>query len=386
VTAGLSRLNALGIAPEATPGLYVAPVNAIAPDSGWSSTPDIMPLRDESLRGNDSVLQGVYPGVRTGKLSFSMDAYPIETGHCLRGMIGPDTVTAAPSSTTLTGSTANAGTNTAAGTVALVPGAVFIVNAGGTTAEIRYAVDATHVNQNWIYTHAAGETVTYLTKHVFNQANTAMKTYSLSDLDNVQSGCLGYTYGRQTSLSIAIDTAARVKVSSEWTTFFPTAQSTFTPGYSSPFTLPPMVGWQWVGYNAATLAPAGIASRYQTATYQWQRAADIIPGSDGTQDPREIGPGDLTVSAKAKAVYDVTTDFTNFRDKVQATPFNTFIGSASGSGAALLITMSRPSWDTFTPDRSGKYATAEVDINGIHNSTDVGSASVTLWNTQTTAF
>lgn len=388
MTAVLSRSAILGGAVETTPGTPVVPVFFPPFDPGSLNVHETKPLlRDESVRNNDSILQGLYDGQRSGGIDWTCNLYPIESGHLFRSIIGPDTVTAAPSSTTLTGSTANAGTNTAAGTVALVPGSVIIVNQGNPTAETRYVVDATHVNQNWNNTHAAGESVTYLTKHTFQQGTGLLqpKTYTWTVYDGVQS--LAYPYGRCSSLGVTIDTTGIVKLKPNYTTFFP--QAAATPTYAGP-TAQPQLGWQWIDYIGSTLATTNISTRSTNLDMTISREVDLIWGSDGTQDPREIFAAEMAVVGKKTSIYENTgsstdVDWTNFRDVVQTSPFNCFVGSTSGS-SALLVTNSKPGITTFGRSWGKKYLEASMDFDGIYNTTDQGQVTVTLWNTQTTQY
>lgn len=389
MVAVLSRLTKFGMAPEATAGTYVAPTFFPPFDPGTLNVSyDQPPLRDESIRNNDSLLQGLYLGQRSGGFGFTMNAYPIESGHLLRGIIGPDTVTAAPGSTTLTGATATAGTNAVAGTVALTANSVIIVNAGNSTQEIRYVVTATTVNQNWVYTHAAGETVTYLTKHLFQQGTglSQPKTYSGLIDDTVQP--LQLTYARLASLGCTIDTTGIVKFKPAYRCFFPAVSSTQSPTYP---TAQPMLGWQWLDYYAATLAPAGINTSYQMCDVNLTREIDTLWGSDGTQDPRELFAADMAATGKKTKIYENNGSNTDagwvmFRDQVQTTAAQSFVGTPFGGGGALLITFSKPGVTTFDPTWGKKYLEASYDLEGIANTTDAGQISVTLWNTQTTAF
>ncbi len=57
----LSRLATLGIAKEVTPGTYLAPT-AYVPFTKADYEDVTTPIKDQSYRANDSVIQGIYPG------------------------------------------------------------------------------------------------------------------------------------------------------------------------------------------------------------------------------------------------------------------------------------------------------------------------------------
>src|SRR5689334_24819005 len=90
----LARYGWLAAAKEVTPGTWLAPTFGL-PYTGSSGFEDMYTtLRDESVRNNDSVLQGVYQGPAHAEWAIDLDAYPDLTGHMLCATIGPDTVAA----------------------------------------------------------------------------------------------------------------------------------------------------------------------------------------------------------------------------------------------------------------------------------------------------
>jgi hypothetical protein len=94
----LSRLVKLGWAKESVVSTYVVPA-VYLPFNKASHEDVYAELKDESYRNNDSVLQGLYQGPVNATWDIDMLAYPDLAGHFLRSIIGPDTVTAATSTT-----------------------------------------------------------------------------------------------------------------------------------------------------------------------------------------------------------------------------------------------------------------------------------------------
>src|ERR1022692_4009603 len=103
----LSRLTKLGLAKEGTPFIYTAPTISV-PWTKAQFKDDIMPLRDESVRANDSVLQGLNQGTWTTAWDVETNSYADLIGHFLRAMIGTDTVTPGVSTTLASNCTAGA--------------------------------------------------------------------------------------------------------------------------------------------------------------------------------------------------------------------------------------------------------------------------------------
>lgn len=87
----LSRLSHCGIAAETTMGTPVAPT-IFVPWESFDPEDDIAEIRDESMKANDTVLQGLYPGIAQSMVSLGGKLYPGLAGFLLRAIIGPDTI------------------------------------------------------------------------------------------------------------------------------------------------------------------------------------------------------------------------------------------------------------------------------------------------------
>src|ERR1700738_578500 len=108
MTAKLSRLTVLGGAPETTQGVPVAPTFSLPVLMSLKPETKYAPLKDESYKGNDSLLQGVLKGPADSHFDFEVYGYPDVIGNLFRGIIGPDVVTSAITTTTAALSTAGA--------------------------------------------------------------------------------------------------------------------------------------------------------------------------------------------------------------------------------------------------------------------------------------
>lgn len=89
----------LGIAKETIPGTAVAPTFWVPYTKLDGMEAKIDPVRDESIRGNDSVLQAWQQGTIHTEPAFDGYAYPELLPYLLRAIVGPDTVTGASSYT-----------------------------------------------------------------------------------------------------------------------------------------------------------------------------------------------------------------------------------------------------------------------------------------------
>lgn len=389
----LSRLSKLGMAIEVTPGTYLAPVFAV-PFTKASYETQQDPLRDESVRANDSVLQGLYAGPSHSTWDIETHNYPDIVGWFLR-MIGPDTVSAA-TATTLSASTSIGGTSIS--TVATIPaGSTIRIDTAGNT---EYAITGTPSGAGpftiplvtvaggavpfpMTIAHSSGVAVTTTTTHTFKQVSSGVRppAYSITVFDGVDTrgwaGCV------MSDLGIKIDPKGTVTFNPKFSGFPEAAQSTFTPTYT---TLQPWLGWQWNMTNAG-----GASTRGLTYDLSLKRAVEVIHSSDGTQGPREIFAGALEADGAYKAIYESLTDLNLFLNYTQS-PASALIsqpaqvGGAQIGGASLALTMTQSGWHKGQRDLGGTYVQASFNLSGIQNATDAGVIQAVLKNFTTTSY
>ena len=78
----LARLTKLGRAKEVTPYTYAIPTFSVPFNSGTKYMDTIAPLRDESYRANDSVLQGLGQGPAQADWEMDVNEYAdLAAGH-----------------------------------------------------------------------------------------------------------------------------------------------------------------------------------------------------------------------------------------------------------------------------------------------------------------
>ncbi len=310
----LSRLSYVGLGKETVMGTAVAPT--VFPPTTANGPEDIIaPLRDESFRGNDSLLQGLYGGAADSTYDIAGMPYPDTFGNFLRAIIGPDVVTAPVAPATLSG-------------------------------------------------------------HLFKSNNTQAPTYTLTDYDLVEArafpGCL------LSDLNIKIDTKGAVTYDAKWMGWPSAGAATPVPPFTA---LQPWLGWQ------LTWSAGGVSStRVETTDLNFKRAVDMIAGSDGIQSPRESFAEGLGFTATAKILFEDNTDLNRFLTYAQQAVTATLTQPLSQGGAILAVTCSKASWNKAKRDMSGKYATLDVNIDGVYNATDAGPAQVTLTGPQATAY
>ncbi len=390
----LARLFTLGIAKEPTPAAngiatYQTPTRWI-PATGPKMEDVVAELRDESLRGNDAVLQGIYGGASNSTFDYSMPhLYPDVIGDNLRAVVGPDTVIPGVATTlsaaTIAGATSittpvtiPAGStvrvDTAGKTEYFISGAP--TGAGPFTIPVTTGLGAG--GNSLQFAHAAAVVVQTAALHTFaaDQRATAIPTYSLTKFNKIETR--GYPGCVESDLNIKIDPKGAVTADAKWIGFPSATQTNATPGYTS---AQPFLGWQWAMTFGGAVCTRGI-----TGDWSFKRATAPIHASDGTQGPREVWAGAIECDFKLKAIFENNLDLAQFLGYTTVPIVNTLTQPLALGGSVLTITSSGQKFVKFVEDPSGTYLAADIDSSGAFNATDNGVATVTLSNFVNTAY
>lgn len=383
MSALLARLLKLGLAKEATPGTWLAPVRSI-PVLAPKPEDLTAELRDESFKGNDVILQGIYGGPITSAIGYQIPhLYPDVLGDHLRAIVGPDTLTAGIS-TTLSATTV-AGATAITTAVSIPSGSTIQIDTAGVqewfvsgtpTGVGPFTIPVTTGmgagGNSLKYGHTSGVAVISQSTHSFAQDHRAapVPTYSLTQANTVD--LRGYAGCVESDLAINIDPKAAITADASWLGF----PSAVVAGPSAPFsTVQPMLGWQW------GLTVGGVAStRGLSAAYKLKRACEPIQASNGLQTPREFFADSIECDVKMKAIFENTTDFTQFTGYSYAALVSTLTQPLSQGGSVLTITNTGQKYIKFAGDYGSKYLQADIDASAAMNTTDNGIGTVTLKN------
>lgn len=381
----LSRLATLGIASEGgTPGTYTSPVYAI-PFEKADFEDVTTPLEDKSYRGNDTDLQGLYPGVKEATWDIDVLGYPDLLGVFLRAVIGPDTVTVGIattlSSTTTAGATSiqTAASIPAASTVSIGSGATLeYFTSGAPTGTGPYTIPVSSASNpsGLLYPHTSAVQVSTPTTHTFKQSATSfpLPTYSLTVYDTLTT--LGYTYAKLTDFDFKIDPKASVSLNAKFLTLPGSSQTTASESFTS---VQPLLGWQWSQTNAGAASTRGLSLDLQV-----QRAGEAIHASNGVQAARENFTGVLTSNGTYKAVFENTAgsnvDLNLYANWSQQPATATLTKPVAFGGESVAFTMSKSGWKTAKRDLSQAYSQIDFNLSGIFNTTDGGAVSAVLQN------
>lgn len=380
----LSRLAFLGAAKETTNGTPVVPPTFSIPFTKAQYETIYTPLRDESVRGNDVVLQGLYQGVAEGTWDIEAHFYPDISGYWLRH-IGPDTVTAATVNTTLAANS-SIGANTISSTATIPLNTIIQIDTGsnvewaltGTPSGAGpFSIPITQPATGLRFAHTTPAPIVSQTTHTFAQSSsTRPPSYTLAVFDNIDyrtwAGAL------VTELAIKIDPKGTVTFNPKFVTFPEATTTTFTPTFNA---IQPFLGWEWTITNAG-----GASTRGLTMDFTVKRAGEAIHTGNGVQAPRETFVGALEIDGAYKAIYENANDYNLFLNYTQTPTVHTLTKPATLGGESLAITMSQSGYHKASRDLGQTYVQASYDLSGINNSTDGGITKVVLKNWTTAAY
>lgn len=384
----LSRLTKLGGAQEATQGTYVVPSFSIPWDTAeYNDATE--PLRDESVRANDSVLQGLTQGVYQADWSLTTNAYPDILGYFLKAMGLFDTVSAGVSTTLTAATTANS-TASLSLTASVPNNAILRLNdAAGVNAEyvqigtvtgsgpfVAPITAGAGTGNTTLFSHTTGSgngIVTSQTTHTFKQNrsfSTVWPSLSFTTDDGVEqrgwAGCVA------SEMALKIDPKGLVKISPKFTGWQSLSESTFAYAASTAQAVP---GWAWTLTNGG-----GLSTRGLTMDITLKRAVEAIHGSSGTRGPREVFAGALEIDGTYKAIFENVTDMNLFRNYTQEPTVHTLTQPVLSGGSVLAVTMSQSGYTTAKVANSGPYLQLDMSVSGVQNATDSGVVSATLSN------
>jgi hypothetical protein len=392
----LSRLTKLGLGKESTQGTYVVPTVSVPWDTAEYEDAT-SPLRDESVRANDVVLQGLAQGVYQADWALTTNAYPDFIGHWFVAMGMFDTVSGGASTTLTTNASANATTFTLTSAVGVSTGSVLkIADTAGANTEyvtvgslagpvVTIGIGGGTGGNSLLYSHvAAGGSVVAQYTHTFKQLrtfSTVWPSYSLTTNDGVEQR--GWAGNVASELAIKIDPKGLIKVSPKFTGWQSATQADFSYAAVSPNPLP---GWGWTVTNGG-----GSSTRGLTMDLTLKRATEAIHASSGTRGPREVFAGALEVDGTYKAIFESITDINLFRTYIQQPTVHTLTQPVvQFGGSTLVLTMSVSGYVTAKVSTSGPYQMLDTTMAGVANTTDgntsVGVVSATLTNYSSTAF
>ena len=383
----LTALTSIGVAIEATAGTFVPPVHWV-PVSSAKIEDALKYFTDKAYRGLAAERYGDYQLVGNGMLNYAGPLYPDASSYWFHGMFGNRLDTAAPTSTTTTG------TNSAGATALTITAGTGFVNfaavlidtgakqegniilSGGGTTTLTLAMPLR-------YTHTAGATVAGNNMHQFLMAPNASvaQVPSLSIFDNYVEAQrdLSNSVVEEFSLKWKADGEALydVKLASNLTNTDSTRVASYTQ-------VAPFVGW-----NAATLIANTLTVEVEEVELVWKRKLAIVFGSNNQQNPIAIISTVMDLTGKITVFMDNETQYNHFRNAdnpslkfALAGPCPGTFGAAVASG--LYVQASNCQFVKAPIERGKDYVQTLIDFSADYNATDAGPSTAYLTNSYVT--
>lgn len=392
----LSRRGYIAIAKEGPPGTYQTPAFYF-PATNITAEDVYAPIRDESYRNNDTVLQGLYQGPGDSQVGFDIMGYSDAIPYLLRAIIGPDVVTAGVSTTLASNSAVNATTlsltaSVSSNTVIQISDAAganlewvkigTVSGAGPYTAPVTVGGGTGGNSTKYAHTAVGGSVISQST-HTFTQSpTTALLSYSLTKNDvatNLSgSGTRGFPGCKLSELAIKIDPKAALTMSAKWIGYPSAEQVDPAPTFSQ---TQPVLGWQWAMTNAG-----GASTRGLTYDLTLKRATEAIHASNGLQSPREVFAAGFEADGTLKAIFENDTDLNLFLQYNQLPASAVLTQPVTSGGNVLTITNSKAGFQKAAVDLTTPYVTGSFDLSAIYNTTDTGAITASITNYTAAAY
>lgn len=343
-------------------------------------------LKDESLRGSPVDMYGNVAGIRHDEWEVKGDVYLDTFPYLIRAVMGnPDSITAAPSSTTLSASAA-AGAASVALTASVATGSWIVigglethqVKTGGTSAVLNFPLVNSFVN---------GTTVTGKTGHqigLFNSASVGSQppSYTIVHYDGIAARQLVDSQADSLGLSFASDQS--LSWSSKFLTFPETDIATPTnESFSSELFVP--------GYSCTVNIGGATSTVVSAGEVNFSRGTEaIITANSGLQTPYRIWAGPMAVSGKLTFVLELN-DTTITKGTTSVKQIVNLLFTDPNSDDAMTVQMSQVQLENPKVNTGKTYVEIDTDFVAEANATDAVSggyaaAQFRFGNAVTTSF
>ena len=221
--------------------------------------------------------------------------------------------------------------------------------------------------------------------HAFTGLNTGDQQPPGTTLwDNYSANIRRYPGAQCTALNISWEDNGLLAYSAEFLTMGDTPVAAPVSSYG---TLPPYPAW------AGTCLIAGVAAYPLGGNCNITRPnSEPVHVQDGSQSPRHIWVGALSVEGSINLLMENDTYYQQFVDNTQPTIDINFATGAGATATGLRLLMSKASWRTPEPDLSSSYVKLNIPYKGLGNTTDAGASGgyspikATLTNARSTVY
>ena len=367
----------VGIAIESTRGTYVAPAFWL-PVMGPKYKPDVTYMPDQTLQGSMVSIYDEVPGLRVDTHGWDsypyMDTFPV----LIRALLGSaDTLTAAPSNTTLAASAA-VGATTISTTATIATNSWIVIDSGVGVMETHRTTNVSGTGPFTVtldyplyFAHNNGASVTGLTRHQFSLLNNAQASGnqppSVSIVDYAGDAWRALTAAQLDQIMLQGSADTLPKYTCNWFSHLSITPSTPTPSFSS-VEAPP--GW------TSTLALGGTLVPYVMSwEFDFKRNVKPIPAITGTLNYYQLFAGVLDATAKITVLQDSSSTWLSAYQN-GATDSVDFTLYDVKSGYAMRIHSTLAKFITGQIDRSKEWVEIPLELQLLPSSTDALAGGV----------
>lgn len=369
----------LGVALETTPGTPAASPVMWLPVAPPKQTPQIKYFTDSALRGVAADDFGDYAMGGYQESQYTGPFFPDSGGYFPLAVFGTDTVTAAPTATTLSSATTIGATSApVTSATGYVAGMAVLIGGEGNII-LSVASNTLTLLSPLRLAHASGAAVSGNSLHTMTLANQP-KTATFWDYFGV--AWQQYAYCTSTGFNLKWTAEAECTHTSTYIGLLGTTPS--APGSESYTQVPPFIGWQ------SGVAIAGTAkTNMESFEIDFKRTAKPVFAAANQQSPVAIFAGVLQATAKATFRMQDMTEYDLFIqglvEKTQVGIFGPALGDQRATPAAtgLFWTATDPTATAAVIDRSNEWVECQVNWRVAYNATDAGPSQLQLTNSVT---
>lgn len=216
--------------------------------------------------------------------------------------------------------------------------------------------------------------------HTFALPTAAVQPPSVTIHNNDGLSSRQYPGCKLSELKVSVDVTGTATYSSSWVGFDGAPVSAATPSYTTTEA--------FVGANLTATVAAVATTKIQSAELTFSRAAEVVPGSNGTSSPAEIFCDGLDYNYSYKQTFDAIGDrdrYLAFTQHAHVFTLQRFTG-ATGYPERLVVSAPKAKHLTGPVATGDKYLTIALGGRGIYDATSSAPAGFVLINGLATAY
>jgi hypothetical protein len=367
-----------GIVKETAYGGGGSPLNFVAVNGEPKPKPNLKYLEDKSWRGWMGEDQDFIPGPYSTSFDWEANCYPDIAGFPIVGTLGDVSYSGtaiAPTGTVGTGGSA-VGATSIPSSVSIPTGTLIQIDTGLLSEVVTTTGVPTGAGPFTIpvpalkYAHLAGVAITAVNTagpfttlaSVLNSGTGQPPSYAITDFYGPAArqypGILFTEFGLKFEAGALLTYSAKAMGLPETTTTTPTASFSAERAIA--------------GYSGVVTLAGATTNIVESGDLTIKREAEGIEAVDGTQAPRQIWGGMVSVDGKMVITVEDEAQYTNFLTNVQPSFDLNYAFGAGVNARQVKFHLSKAAYTTAVINRGKKWVQLDVGFKGRFNSSDVG--------------